>query len=146
MNKVMLTILKNLENARLVGLCAKQIACESFDEIALAEIELAAVEAVNNCIEHTCTDKGDNQVIIEFCLTEQQLAIEMVDEGKAIEAKWLDNLHKALDFDPDDIENLPEGGMGLKIVRRCMDEVFYENSNNYNHWLLIKYRKDNNMQ
>lgn len=143
MNRISLTIASRPENARLVGLCAKEIACEAFDNETVAEIELAVVEAVNNCIEHACAGLDQHQIIIEFWLRKDRLSIEMIDQGAAIELEWLDNLSADFDFDPTDMENLPEGGMGLKIIKNCMDEVSYQNVDDRNRWLLTKYRRGN---
>ncbi|MEI6709189.1 MAG: ATP-binding protein [Methylococcales bacterium] len=141
MNKVTLTIISNLENARLAGLCAREVAYQAFDETSVAEIELATVEAVNNCIEHACAGSDKHQISIKFWLTEDRLSIQMIDEGKAmIDSEWLDNLNGDFDFDDTDFENLPEGGMGLKIIKNCMDEVSYQQLDEHNRWLLIKYR------
>ncbi len=141
MNRITLTIISNLENSRLAGLCAKEIASQSFDETSVTEIELAVVEIVNNCIEHACVDCDKHQISIEFWLSEDQLSIEIIDQGNAIDPVWIDNISTDFDFDPDDLENLPEGGMGLKIVKNCMDEVSYQNLNEQNRWLLTKYRR-----
>ena len=56
-----------------------------------------------------------------------------------MEPEWLDNLNANFDCDDIDLENLSEGGRGLKIVKSCMDEVSYQNRNEHNRWLLIKY-------
>jgi serine/threonine-protein kinase RsbW len=139
MNRVSLTIVSSLENSRLVGLCAREIACRAFSNDALVEIELAAVEVVNNCIEHAFAGSDKHQITIEFLLSEDRLSIEMIDQGKAIEPELLANLNANFDFDHTDLDNLPEGGMGLKIVKSCMDEVSYQNKDKRNRWLLIKY-------
>lgn len=141
MNKVTLTITSNLENTRLASLCAREIACQSFDETSVAEIELATAEAVNNCIEHACAGSDKHQISIEFWLTEDRFSIQMIDEGKPmIDSEWLDDLNSDFDFDPTDFNNLPESGMGLKIIKNCMDEVSYQKLDGHNRWLLIKYR------
>lgn len=139
MNRISLTIVSSFDNIRLVGLCAREIACRSFGDEALAEIELTAVEAVNNCVEHACAGSDKHQITIEFLLSEDRLSIEIVDQGKKIEPEWLDNLNANFDFDDTDLENLPEGGMGLKIVKSCMDEVSYQYIDERNRWLLIKF-------
>ena len=139
MNKIQLIILNQLENARLVGLCAKEIAAQSFDEAALMEIELATVEIVNNCIEHAYSGSDNQQISIEFWLNADLLLIEIMDTGKSMDLKLLDNLGSDFNFDHTDMENIPEGGMGLKIVKNCMDEMSYQNQNGKNYWSLTKY-------
>ena len=142
MNRIVLTITSCFKNSRVVGLCAREIASESFDEASVAEIELAVVEAANNCIEHACACSENHQISIEFYLDEELLTIELIDQGKAIEPEQLKNSNADFNFDTTDIKNLPEGGMGLKIVKKCMDEVIYQHLNSRNHWLLTKYRQN----
>ena len=43
-----------------------------------------------------------------------------------------------LEFDPDDIDSLPEGGMGLFIIEQLMDENFYTVKGNKNIFTLVK--------
>ena len=138
MNKVILIITNNLENARLAGLCAREVAGEFFDEESLAKIELAIIETVNNCIEHAYDGFGNHQIAITFYLTDERFSIEITDQGKAIESKQLENINQDFYYDPEDIGNLPEGGMGLKIIKNCVDEVIYQNVNGSNRWLLMK--------
>ena len=53
----------------------------------------------------------------------------------------LDNASaSAFDFDPDDLINLPEGGMGLSIICAAMDEVAYETGAGGNQLFLTKRR------
>jgi anti-sigma regulatory factor (Ser/Thr protein kinase) len=140
MNKIKLIILNRLENARLVGLCAKEISSEVFDDTALMEIELAAVEIVNNCIEHAYSEDTNQQISIEFWLKEDRLLIKVMDVGKSLDFDVLEEVTDVFNFDPQDFKNLPEGGMGLEIAKTCMDEVNYHNQNGTNCWLLTKYR------
>ena len=95
------------------------------------------VETVNNCIEHACAGSDKHQITIEFLLSDDRLSIEMIDQGQAIEPEWLNHLNA--NFDDADLDNLSEGGRGLKIVKSCMDEVSYQNRDERNRWLLIKY-------
>jgi serine/threonine-protein kinase RsbW len=106
----------------------------------LAEIEVAVVETVNNCIEHASEGSETHKISIGFLLTDDRLAVEVQDNGKAIDTDYLQNLEAEFDFDPSDIANLPEGGMGLKIIKNCMDEVYYQNTDGQNRWLLTKFR------
>ena len=137
MKRISLTITSHLENSRLVGLCVREIACRAFNEEAQAEIELAVVETVNNSIEHACAGSDKHQVTIEFLLSDDRLSIEMIDQRQANYPEWLNHLNAH--FDDTDLENLSEVGRGLKIVKSCMDEVSYQNRDERNRWLLIKY-------
>jgi serine/threonine-protein kinase RsbW len=78
----------------------------------LADLKLALTEAVSNAVRHAYAD-GGGFVSIEYELTGDALAVEVVDDGKG--------------FDPDrpaplEGEELTEGGLGIAIIRTIADE------------------------
>ncbi|NOT85156.1 MAG: ATP-binding protein [Methylococcaceae bacterium] len=140
MNHITLTIDSRLENIAIVCVCAKALAGVFFDVDKFAEIELALAEAVNNCIEHAYCGSDQQQVIIKFTLLNDRLLIEIIDEADiAFNPELLENLSVDFDYDPLDIDNLPESGFGLKIIKSSMDGVNYRRENGKNHWILTKY-------
>ncbi len=88
-------------------------------------LEICVVEAVTNAIEHAYGGKPGNWVDVTTWLTGATLTTQVRDLGTAMDTKRLASA-KPLDFDPDDIEALPERGMGLSIMTQVMDEVTYE--------------------
>ena len=81
------------------------------DEL-LADLKLALTEAVSNSVRHAYPD-GSGFVSIEYELTGEALAVEVVDDGTG--------------FDPDrppplEGEELTEGGLGIAIIRTIADE------------------------
>jgi len=82
------------------------------------EFEAQAVsafgEAFNNVAIHGYRDLEPGNVDIEISWTQEQIVIQMSDSGRT--------------FDPDAtpppaLDELPEGGMGIFIMRSFMDEV-----------------------
>lgn len=140
MNCVSLTIDSRPENVPLVGSCAKGMAAEFFSLDKLAEIEQALAETVNNCIEHAYSGSEDHQIAVNYTLSGDRLCIEIIDQGKQFDPERLNNLDADFDYDPLDINNLPEGGFGLKVIKSCMDEVNYRREDGKNHWSLTKFR------
>lgn len=138
MNYASITISSRYENTRLAALCAKEISAMSFKPEAVDEIELSVVELVNNCIEHAYEESEDSQIFIEFKVFKEQLIIEVVDNGRGMNLALLESMNGDFNFDPDDLNNLPEGGFGLNIIKASMDDVAYERLSNSNHWKLIK--------
>ncbi len=137
MNRISLTIESYPENVALVGLCVKEIAGNYFTESQIAEIEQALIETVNNCIEHAYSD-GEGQITIKFTPSKERLIVEIIDQGKKFKQNCFENLDCKIDFDPLDLNNLPEGGFGLKVIKSCMDEVNYRNDGENNYWFLSK--------
>lgn len=139
MNQVLLTIDSRPGNVPLVGACVREIAGDSFSVEKLSEIEQALVETVNNCIEHAYCGSEDRQITIKYALSDDRLFVEITDQGKQLDTKHLKNLQAAFNFDPLDVDNLPEGGFGLKVINNCMDEVNYRYEDSKNHWSLTKF-------
>lgn len=142
MNRVALTIDSRPENVPLVGACVKEMADGYFSVAKLTEIEQAVTETVNNCIEHAYSGSQEQQIVINCGLLEDCLVIEIIDQGKQLNSECLMNMTTDFNYDPDDIDNLPEGGLGLKIIKSYMDKVNYRRENDHNHWSLTKYRSE----
>lgn len=81
-----------------------------------AEVVSAFGEAFNNVAVHGFRDIPPGPVQIEVDWDDEKLTITIVEEGHS--------------FDPNavaapDLDALPEGGMGLFIMRSCMDQLDY---------------------
>lgn len=77
----------------------------------------AFVEAFNNAVLHGQARPGDpTPVEIELTVGPAELTLSVSDEGGGFEPELVP--------DPD-LESLPEGGMGLYIMRSFMDDVQY---------------------
>lgn len=98
------------------------------------DIELALIEALNNVIKHSYKMDKNGKVIVEWNVTENVLEIRITDFGIA-----RTNFDKPkLEYDHNDINSLPEGGMGLFIIDNLMDENFYETDGTKNTFTLKK--------
>jgi serine/threonine-protein kinase RsbW len=93
---------------------------------AIEDIKLAVAEAINNAIQHAPIAQGSEaSVTITLESDENGLWISVTDEGRihgGLEAT-VDTSGEAAESDPDD---LPEGGLGILLIRSLMDEVSYE--------------------
>jgi len=90
-------------------------------ERAGAQVALAVDEALNNVIRHAYRGEAGHPVDVAFTLEPGRFTVEIGDDGGAMPSGG----SSTLDFDPDDLAGLPEGGMGLHIIRGVMDEVAY---------------------
>jgi serine/threonine-protein kinase RsbW len=67
------------------------------------------------------------------------VVIEIIDHAPPMPAQVLDNTSEdAFTFDETDIANIPEGGMGLALIRMNMDEVEYHSSEAENRLRMVK--------
>lgn len=106
----------------------------SVNEETINAVELSLVEALNNVVEHSYKMQKGNRVEVKIEIVADKIITQLYDWGIA-----RTNLNKArLEFDPNDIENLPEGGMGLFIIEQLMDKTEYYSENGKNTFILTK--------
>ena len=92
------------------------------------QIELCAVEAINNAIIHAYQNQPDHQVDIEWWFDSPCLFIKISDSGLRMQKMPEDKL-----VPPD-----AESGRGWFIMRQWMDEVAYTSDGNCNSLVLQK--------
>jgi len=81
------------------------------------EMVSAVGEAFNNVVLHAYADVADGQVALDIDTGAGEMRIEIRDEGASFD----------IDAVPaPDLDELPEGGMGLFIIRSFVDDVSYE--------------------
>jgi serine/threonine-protein kinase RsbW len=139
---ITLTISSALDNVALVGTSInKMCALARMNDEDAYKMELCVVEACNNAIEHAYENQEDKQVEVTVTFYEDRVIFTVSDVGKS-------NNNAAppeLSYDPTDIENLPEGKMGLFIISQVMDEMCYETIENKNVFTMVKYLHPNSL-
>lgn len=98
------------------------------------ELELCLVEALNNVVRHAYKENPGNNISMGVQVTENEIEIKIIDYGLPRPA----DTKSRLDFDPKDIQNLPEGGMGLYIIDQLMDSAVYTSNDGQNIFTLKK--------
>ncbi|HEY0706011.1 MAG TPA: ATP-binding protein [Polyangia bacterium] len=136
--RLQLTIESRLTNVALLG-GAIRSSCLAvgMDESAAGEVELAVVEVVNNCIEHAYRKTDDGQVSVSLEISDHTLRIKVSDRGRAMPPEVLATATVPT-FDPGDTAHLPEGGMGLGIVKQLMQDVHYESTGGTNVLTMVR--------
>ncbi len=122
----------DLANVRLIGLSIHAMANELFQKEDTIKIEICTVEAVNNCIEHAYEYAKEKPIEVKLTISSEHFTIDIIDEGKAMPAGTLDELSTDFDINPNDIEAIPEGNFGLKLIKTNIDDVSYTSSNGQN--------------
>ena len=98
-------------------------------------VEICLTEALNNVIKHSY--KSDNTQFIELLVKKDSNFFEIIIVDRGLPRENLDVAK--LDFDPQDINNLPESGMGLYIIQQLMDEMKYYSKDGKNYFSLKKW-------
>lgn len=99
----------------------------------LSVLELVVSEACTNAVKHGAKSDTQKDVIIHIGLDEDSMVIKVKD------------FNEPFDFtsvkDPD-LENHPEGGYGIFLMRSFMDEVSYSHEDGWNCITMIKGKPD----
>jgi len=120
---IRLVIDSSLKDVFLMGLAAKSFcAFTPLPKDLCYLIELCVIEAVTNAVKHAYLGQPDHEVDLIVSMDPQQIKFQVCDTGIAMKS-----LEEAsMDFDPEDHQSVPEGGMGLFIIQTVMDDVTYE--------------------
>lgn len=134
--KIKIIISSSVKNIPLVGAIVNKLCSFTpLSELESYKIELCVVEACNNSIEHAYKNQCNHEIEIEISLSIDQIKFQICDYGKPMNGQI--KVTK-FEFDPNDIKNLPEGGMGLYIMNCIMDEVRYQRGRGKNILTLVK--------
>ena len=108
---------RDAARAFLAHVCDRLAHRGSLPEDAGHRVISAFVEAFNNAVIHAYEGRNPGPVRVELDVDEARLRVRIIDQGSAF----------ALEEVPEpDLDALPEGGLGLFIIRNFMDDVRYE--------------------
>ena len=99
-----------------------------------SELEICLVEALNNVVKHSYDTEPGNEIFLEVNFDEDSATFKIIDSGNS----RTDFSKPSLEFDPNDIANLPEGGMGLYIIDKLMDKTSYTTERGKNIFTMTK--------
>ena len=111
----------------------------------LFQIELACDEACTNVIEHAYggEEKGDIRVTWQF--SGGAFTITIVDDGRPFDPDEIPA--PKVPADPNDLDDLQIGGLGIHFMRKLMDEVqFHMDDRQGNRLIMIKYLSETQRQ
>ncbi len=98
-------------------------------------VEICLTEALNNVIKHSYNNDITKPIDLIVKKDSNYFEIIIIDKGLPRENLVVSKL----DFDPQDINNLPESGMGLYIIEQLMDEMKYFTKDGKNYFSLKKW-------
>lgn len=108
-------------------------------QIEIYNIELAVVEAVTNCIKYACEFNSDHYIKVDYEVSSDILSIVIEDSGKQWDDFDIASKRKnPFDFSLEDMDSLPESGMGLAMIHQIMDQVSYQRVGGKNKLTLKK--------
>jgi serine/threonine-protein kinase RsbW len=138
--RIKLIIDSNLEDVQMVSNAINRLCTLGpLTDLEIFHIELAVVESVNNVIEHAYNNERGHEVEIIFTLYANRVTLDVCDMGRTMDDKLKNRIEKSpLEFDPTELNMLPEKGLGLAIIREVMDDVAYSSCHDKNTLTLTK--------
>ncbi|HYE53019.1 MAG TPA: ATP-binding protein [Azospirillaceae bacterium] len=131
-----IAFLATLETVAMAGRAAAAVAgLTCLGQAAVDEIELGLVEALTNVVEHGYGGEA-GEVRLTVGLTAQTLWIELADRGRPMEPSLLADA--CLEYDCEDLDSLPESGMGLFLIQAAFDGVSYTSGGGWNRMVLVR--------
>ena len=86
------------------------------DEESTLKIELAVNEAASNIMRHAYGGRPDQRILVKLESLSHQISIQLCHSGASFDMPPI--------REPE-LETSGEGGLGLYIISRCVDEVRY---------------------
>ena len=104
------------------------------------QVAIALAEVLTNIVEHGYEGRGGPPIDVAWSCTARSLVIEVRDQGRPIPRERLEFASRdtTFGFDPTDVGGLPEGGMGLGIIKTAFDHVDYRTKAGVNRLRLGK--------
>ncbi|MBY6024573.1 anti-sigma B factor RsbW [Priestia aryabhattai] len=97
----------------------------SYDDI--EDMKIAISEACTNAVQHAYKENENGEVKVGFGLFSDRLEIMVVDKGESFDFEELKEKIGPYET-AEEVEMLPEGGLGLYLIETLMDEVKMMNS------------------
>ncbi len=101
-----------------------------------ADMNLVLTELLTNIVLHAYEKRPDRNIEARARFTGEFLELLIIDQGTELPSSVLEGAE--IDFDGEDIFELPEGGFGWGIVHAIIDKIEYQRVNDTNRLLLRK--------
>ena len=132
------TLESRLDAVAPVSEAVREFALSVLGEEGAQDLELAVVEAVTNVIKHGYGPEG-GRIRVEADAEAEGVTIRILDQGRAIPPEALGGAGPGrFDFDPENLDGVPAGGMGLSLISMLMDEVSYDSRDGQNVLRLVR--------
>ena len=129
-----ITIVNDVKQLEKLALELETISDEWNIPMAISlNLNLVIEELVTNIIFYGYDDKETHEINIQLSLTEQVIQLQIEDDGREFNPLLLPepNIDES-------IEDRKIGGLGIFFVRKIMDHITYERTNNHNLLTLTK--------
>jgi serine/threonine-protein kinase RsbW len=135
---ISLQIDSDLASVELVAKAVRALCSDKLDEGMLADVEISVVEAINNVIKHGYRGEKGQSVEVRINIRADRIVLDIYDKASPMPDRLIASEATRLDFDPSNLDALPEGGIGMELMKMTMDEVTYSSASGVNRLTLTK--------
>jgi serine/threonine-protein kinase RsbW len=127
MKKISLNIESNPDTVNLADECIKALCfLTTLPPVEINGVRQAVKEALNNVIIHSYQGQYNCLIDLIVSFQDDHLVISIKDSGIGMDPKLLEMDRSAVvDIDPSNIEQIPNGGWGLYLIKELMDSISY---------------------
>ena len=123
--------------AKITDFVIRAARSAGLDQAALYAVEMAVDEACANIIQHAYGGEGKGDIECTCQIGADELTVTLRDDGSPFDPSGVP--------EPDvnaPLEERDEGGLGLYLIRKVMDEVHFEFSTDSGNTLTLVKRKE----
>ncbi|MCX7798516.1 MAG: ATP-binding protein [Melioribacter sp.] len=136
MSEIVINITSDYDEVVKVNEAVKEFLLkEKVEELIQNAFDICLTEALNNVIKHAYKEVKGKFIQVIILKEKNYIEATIIDEGEPRKNLEIKNL----DFNPENIDSLPESGMGLFIIKQLMDELDYFSINGKNYFILKKW-------
>jgi serine/threonine-protein kinase RsbW len=138
-SSISLSIDSDLDKVSLLARAVRSLCEDMLGPEDLDAVELSLVEAINNVIKHGYHGEPGKDVQVSVGIQSDQVVVEIIDHAPPMPPQVLEKASEDMfTFDETDLAGIPEGGMGLALIRMNMDEVEYHSGDTENRLRMVK--------
>lgn len=101
----------------------------------LDQLEMCVVEALTHTVNYAYGGKAGKEIGLKIFLSPTRVSFHIHDSGKSLEGADLKRINTPLK----ERDGVPDGGMGLYIIRSVMEDVSYRTESGGNVLTMTKY-------
>ncbi len=121
------------EKRRLLAALESFVGTHQLPKAVFQAADLVLEEHLTNVMSYAYDDRQEHEIRVRLEAGDSQLVIEVEDDGRAFDPTQVPEVDTSLPLD-----QRPIGGLGIHLIRRCMDEARYLRRANRNVLRLIK--------
>jgi anti-sigma regulatory factor (Ser/Thr protein kinase) len=140
-----LSLYSHMDRIREIGPWLERVLNNTAAAAVAAELELPLVELISNIVRHGHAHASGRAIQLHLEHDERMVRITIQDCGRPVPPEVLNGAKAALDFDLENLDAFPSGGLGLGIVLAMVNRFEYRSYADGNITVLEKHLASHGM-